>query len=275
MGAAGAVGRASRERPARAPRRLHVQRSLRRAVARRGGSSSPAMPPISCRRLPAKGMCSGLRDAVNLAWKLDLVLGAMRRRCAARQLRVRAVAEREGGDRLLHGARQGDLRARSRRGRRARRGDGRRRRATSRRRRPVSPPSRRVHPSDRSPRRHAVRAGQRRRPAVRRGATATAGGSWSSGADVEDIGRDERAWFESIGGRIVALADPDPLFAQWFTRARHGVRAAATRLLPLRHGRRRRRRQPDLLGDLRRHLATGDDHMKLANHGGRAALVFD
>ena len=37
------------------------------------------------------------------------------------------------------------------------------------------------------------------------------------GADVERIGGNERAWFESIGGRVVALADPDPRFIRWFS----------------------------------------------------------
>ncbi len=34
--------------------------------------------------------------------------------------------------------------------------------------------------------------------------------------DVECIGRKERAWFESVGGRLVALADPDLAFVRWF-----------------------------------------------------------
>jgi flavoprotein hydroxylase len=36
------------------------------------------------------------------------------------------------------------------------------------------------------------------------------------GDDVERLGDVERAWFESIGGQVVALADPDLLFARWF-----------------------------------------------------------
>ena len=45
VGAARAVGRAPRQRPPRTPRRLHVQRPLRRASGGPGGCSSPATPP--------------------------------------------------------------------------------------------------------------------------------------------------------------------------------------------------------------------------------------
>jgi hypothetical protein len=36
------------------------------------------------------------------------------------------------------------------------------------------------------------------------------------GADVGCLGRDERRWFESIGGRVATLVDPDPMFVTWF-----------------------------------------------------------
>jgi 2-polyprenyl-6-methoxyphenol hydroxylase-like FAD-dependent oxidoreductase len=74
-------------------------------------------------------------------------------------------------------------------------------------------------------------------------------------ADADAIGRSERAWFESIGGRVVHLADPDPTYRRWF--AAHDTAVALQR--------------PDfhlygtattttgasqLLADLRRHLTS-------------------
>ncbi len=74
------------------------------------------------------------------------------------------------------------------------------------------------------------------------------------GADVDAIGRDERTWFESIGGRVVALANPDPEFAAWFDA--HETTCALQRPDFYLYG-----TAPDaraattLLADLRRHLA--------------------
>jgi 3-(3-hydroxy-phenyl)propionate hydroxylase len=47
------------------------------------------------------------------------------------------------------------------------------------------------------------------------------------GADVECIGHEQRDWFQSIGGCIVALADPDPMFVRWF--AEHDTTCALQR----------------------------------------------
>jgi flavoprotein hydroxylase len=47
------------------------------------------------------------------------------------------------------------------------------------------------------------------------------------GADDGCIGRDERAWFESIGGRVVSPEDPDQVLTSWF--AEHGATFALQR----------------------------------------------
>ena len=94
------------------------------------------------------------------------------------------------------------------------------------------------------------------------------------GTDVECIGRNERAWFESIGGRAVALVDPDPHFVRWF--AEHDTTCALQRPDFYLYGTAPAAEEATtLLADLRHHLVAGDHHMKIANHGGRAALVID
>ncbi len=76
------------------------------------------------------------------------------------------------------------------------------------------------------------------------------------GADVECIGRDERTWFESIGGRVVALGDPDALFSKWF--ARHDTTCALQRPDFYLYGTApTAAAATQLLADLRRHLAEG------------------
>src|SRR5262249_16616093 len=41
------------------------------------------------------------------------------------------------------------------------------------------------------------------------------------------IGSAAREWFESIGGRVVVLTDPDPTYQRWF--AEHGATSALQR----------------------------------------------
>ena len=88
--------------------------------------SSPATPRTRCRRSRARACAAGIRDAANLAWKLDLVLTGRAGTGAARDVRRRAAAERGRRHRVLHRARQGHLRARPGRGHGTGRGDGRR-----------------------------------------------------------------------------------------------------------------------------------------------------
>jgi hypothetical protein len=76
------------------------------------------------------------------------------------------------------------------------------------------------------------------------------------GADFAAIGGDERGWFESIGGRVVALGDPDPLYVRWF--AEHHTTCALQRPDFYLYGTApTAATATTLLADLRNHLAQG------------------
>jgi 2-polyprenyl-6-methoxyphenol hydroxylase-like FAD-dependent oxidoreductase len=174
------------------------------------GDAAHLMPPFA-----GQGMCAGLRDAVNLSWKLHLVLQGI----AAESLLETYEAERMPSVRAAIdlSVELGKVICVPDRAEAARRDEAM---AAGVRDEPAAAPglpgieSGFVQPTSR----HAGSQFVQGLEAGRR-FDELFGNGWrmvSLGAEAEELGEGARAWFESIGGRAVVLADPDSLFRDWF-----------------------------------------------------------
>jgi 2-polyprenyl-6-methoxyphenol hydroxylase-like FAD-dependent oxidoreductase len=176
------------------------------------GDAAHLMPPFA-----GQGMCSGLRDAANLAWKLDLVLDGL----AANALLDSYQSERMPSARaaIEFSIELGkvicvpDAAAAAARDEAMAGGvDG------------TGPPpglpdidSGFIHPTAPYAGIQFVQGQVEGRPF-----DDVHGNGWrlvvrDADVDVDRIGHDERTWFETIGGKIVSLDEPDARFDQWFT----------------------------------------------------------
>ena len=237
VGAARAVGRAPRQR--HASNATPSTRS-RRATPSSGGAGRVLLAGDAAHLMPpfaGQGMCSGIRDAANLAWKLDLVLGGAAGDDAARHLPAGAAARAHGGvidfsmelGKVICVADPAEAAARD-----EAMAAGVARRAGGR---TAGCPASQVgslHPTRRTPARCSCRAPST--GAASTTCTAPAGASSLSTSTPTAIDPAERDWFASIGGRHRPPRRPGHGLPALVRQARHRRRPATTGLPPLRHG---------------------------------------